>query len=768
MTAVRRRPAAGTPVVGWEGRAVAALALVTLAAAPGVRGFVGDEPSLLPVLAAAAVVHAAAWGCRRRLGSLGLGAGFAAAAVVTAWTVFPGTTTLGVPLAGTWQTAASALREALEAFGTGLPPGADEAVPLREGRMALAVGFAAVCAVLADQTAFRLRRPLFALLPSLTLVLLGGLRAPSGPPVHLWLVAVGVFLLVDRIAGAAAPGPDAPRLSARLADAGPAAALVAAVALAAGLLVGPAVPGYGSDPLLTSVARRPGNGPARLQAFVDLRPTLAQRSDEVMFTVDSRVPAYWRLTSLDQFDGRTWTQSDEEAERGAGALTAFVPADGVVHDVRIEALRSEWLPAAYRVHQVEGADLVVAGDSSTLRSSSESRPGQRYRVVSQVPHLTVQSLRAVPPHGRTPPAALRRYLALPDDLAPSVRAEASRAAGPDGPEPLAAALNLQSWFRQRFTYDLSVPPGSGAGALERFLFETRRGYCEQFAGAFAVLARAAGLPTRVAVGFTPGDLGNDGRYRVRGLHAHAWPEVHLEGAGWVAFEPTPGRGNPTAEAYTGVPAAQASSLGLPPTAAAPTVPAGSGGVPATAATAPAAPAPGPQPGPSPTTAVPPPPPSSTPEPAGADGAGAGPVVAATLAVGALAAGAVPLVKWRRRAARRRRATSPHDRVMVAWEEAAEALEEAGLGRRPSETLLVHAARAAADVRLPPQAAAPVLVLARRAATASYGRAAAAATDAAEAVESAAVVTGTLGRSAPVAARFARALDPRPLWRRARG
>jgi len=159
-----------------------------------------------------------------------------------------------------------------------------------------------------------------------------------------------------------------------------------------------------------------------------------------------------------------------------------------------------------------------------------------------------------------------------------------------------------------------VPPGSGAGALERFLFETRRGYCEQFAGAFAVLARAAGLPTRVAVGFTPGDLGNDGRYRVRGLHAHAWPEVHLEGAGWVAFEPTPGRGNPTAEAYTGVPAAQASSLGLPPTAAAPTVPAGSGGVPATAATAPAAPAPGPQPGPSPTTAVPPPPPSSTPAP----------------------------------------------------------------------------------------------------------------------------------------------------------
>lgn len=75
---------------------------------------------------------------------------------------------------------------------------------------------------------------------------------------------------------------------------------------------------------------------------------------------------------------------------------------------------------------------------------------------------------------------------------------------------------------------------------------------------------------------------------------------------------------------------------------------------------------------------------------------------------------------------------------MAWEEVAEALEAAGLGRRPSGTLLVHAARAAADDRV-----------ARRAGTASYGGAAVAETDAAEAVGSAAVVTATLGRSAPV-------------------
>jgi len=74
-----------------------------------------------------------------------------------------------------------------------------------------------------------------------------------------------------------------------------------------------------------------------------------------------------------------------------------------------------------------------------------------------------------------------------------------------------------------------------------------------------------GLPSRVAVGYTPGDLGSDGLYHVFGRHAHAWPEVWFDGLGWVAFEPTPGRGSPDGVAYTGVQPTQDDSHGTPVT-----------------------------------------------------------------------------------------------------------------------------------------------------------------------------------------------------------
>jgi hypothetical protein len=91
----------------------------------------------------------------------------------------------------------------------------------------------------------------------------------------------------------------------------------------------------------------------------------------------------------------------------------------------------------------------------------------------------------------------------------------------------------------------------------------KKGYCEQFSGTFAAMARAVNLPSRVMVGFTQGQLRADGLYHVAGRHAHAWPEVWFDGYGWVSFEPTPGRGAPGAEQHTGRQAAQEEGNGTP-------------------------------------------------------------------------------------------------------------------------------------------------------------------------------------------------------------
>lgn len=756
MTAPTART--GPAAVAGGAAAVAALLAVTLAAVPGSRGFLGRDASLAPVVAAAVAVHAVAWAARRLVPSVSLLVGVAAIPFAVAWTAFPGTTTAGLPLGTTWRAADRAIADALDVLASGRPTG--PASPAVAGRLALAVLLVSFCAVMADQVGLRLGRPLVALVPSLTVVVLGATRAPVDDPVAgagLWLAAAIVFLAVHQATAAGSPG------SAAIETARPVAAL-AAVAVLAAAVVAPRLPGYGSPPVVRGVGTAAGRGGARLQGWVDLNTTLLDNTGVELFTVDSVEPRYWRLTSLDRFDGRTWTQSETEAT-GADPGAGGRGGSGLRQRVHIVSLRSRWLPAAYPAQPDPAGGVTVRGASSSVVGAHESRYGDSYDVVSTVPYLTEGFLRSA---SQAPAGAFAdRYRALPAGLDPDVRRLALALARP-GTDPYDADLALQSWFRTAFTYDAGVPPGSGGDALVRFLFRTRRGYCEQFAGAFAVLARAAGLPARVAIGFTPGERRDDRLFHVDGRHAHAWPEVYLEGAGWVAFEPTPGRGIPGAEQYTGVPAMQsgpdASTVPGPGLAGGETTP--TTAPPTTVATSPSTtPATGPDasgttPAPTtPTTAAPHQPPA-----AGRGGRSpVGPLAVAGVA-GLLLLAAVPLAKGGRRAVRRRRSPGPAGRVVVAWAEAAEALAAWGMARSPAETALDHAARVAADERLPAGLAEPVLALAGRVGEAGYGREPPAASDVAEAHAAAARIQDGLRRALPPHVRLTRALDPRPLWR----
>jgi len=126
------------------------------------------------------------------------------------------------------------------------------------------------------------------------------------------------------------------------------------------------------------------------------------------------------------------------------------------------------------------------------------------------------------------------------------------------------AVAIQDWLRSSggFTYSLQLvnPVLDSTGAtvtnpLSAFLV-SKQGYCVQFASAMVMMARASGIPARMAIGFLPGSS-SEGLYTVRAADAHSWPELYFPGAGWLRFEPTPASRTGTAPSYTSVPTGDA-------------------------------------------------------------------------------------------------------------------------------------------------------------------------------------------------------------------
>ena len=426
--------------------------------------------------------------------------------------------------------------------------------------------------VTADWAAFRLFAPGQALIPMLTVLIfvsLLGVETDRIATTAALVIAGVLFLLAHRAAARAAQGiwlDSGPgRGYAALMSAG---AIVAVVAVLAGVLGGPSVPGAEEAPLIEigDEGRRETKPIEVISPLVQIQPRLIDQSDEVLFTVETNQRAYWRIAALDKFDGVLWRSQGQFRGTNSGLDVAYpspgVPTTSVSAVFDLSSLNVVWAPAAYLPTAVEtlggGADLNYEAESATfIVDTNDQRvsDGLVYRVQSSIPNFTPNLLRRLP--GISNEVADPRYLELPADYSPLARSEAQRiTAGLDSDYD--RALALQNYFRENFTYDIDVAKGHDIRRLEDFL-TVQRGYCEQFAGTFASMARAIGIPARVATGFTPGeqDPTNPNRYLISGKHAHAWPEVWIAGAGWVAFEPTPGRGAPNATEYTGVPESQA-------------------------------------------------------------------------------------------------------------------------------------------------------------------------------------------------------------------
>jgi transglutaminase-like putative cysteine protease len=324
----------------------------------------------------------------------------------------------------------------------------------------------------------------------------------------------------------------------------------AAIALLAGV-VGPRIPGAEADPLYQTRGR--GGGITSVEnPLVDIRSRLVNHGDFELFRMNSDTERYWRTTTLPEFDGRTFSLPSRSLHRVGDTDGGEPEGRTIRQQIQILALAGKQVvPAAADVDAVSpNGEMRINSDTGTLLKLTELVSGEQFTIVSVEPDITVDELRAATTDN--PPDEI--FLGLPDNVPDNVYDTAAEVTA-GGATSYDKLILLQNWFRNNFEYSTEVQAGHGNNAIENFL-QIRKGYCEQFAATFAVMARTLGIPSRVAVGFTPGRLRSDGWYSVLGRNSHAWPEIWFDGIGWVDFEPTPQRGIPGAEDYTGVPAAQ--------------------------------------------------------------------------------------------------------------------------------------------------------------------------------------------------------------------
>jgi len=663
------------------------LATTTLVAVASFGRLFEDRAVVLPLLVSTVVAHVV-MAVARRL-DFGAAATWTAAAVgfvaATSILLYPHTSRFGLPGPTSLETARADLSAAWHLFSDVTAP-----APRSRGFLLASSATIWLAVGLADWAGLRLRTTAEAVLPAVAVfcftAILG--EGPDGVALAVALAAaIGAFGVAQRARRSATDDTwvaDGTRAGSRSVLARGLVGVVAA-SLLAGALV-PRLPVTAQEAVLDW---RGGGGPGdrvTVSPLVEIRGRLVEQSDRTVFTVVADRPAYWRLTSLDRFDGETWG-SDDSFTAADGELPGRPPdatSTPLEQTFHIRSLGSLWAPAAATPVELldTSEDLRWNGRLSTLivNADASSIDDATYTVVSQIPDLHPADLNA--PLPRELPADVAAATDLPDDLPEDVVVLAANVTRGTS-TPYEQALALQDWFRESFEYELTnTPAGHDESAILTFL-EARRGYCEQFAGTYAAMARTLGLPARVAVGFTPGDPSSDGRtYTVRGRNAHAWPEVWIPRVGWVAFEPTPGRGQPGAQDYTGVEPEQDEREGLP-------VP------PTTAPTATTAPGPGPD-VPPPTTV---PPSERTPEQtASSPGGSTGPWRAIAIALGAAAAlvalDAAVIALWRRARSRRHRLGHP---VRGAWRDAVAALALAGTPPTPVETDAEFAARAAPDL-----------------------------------------------------------------------
>lgn len=261
------------------------------------------------------------------------------------------------------------------------------------------------------------------------------------------------------------------------------------------------------------------------------------------------LPLYWRSFTYDVYTGHGWKSSQTKQ-------TVYQPEQ----PLRTERMLGQFLlqQDIYPAEDLDGT-VYAAGEPVSLNLKVDAAwrsPGDlfgvqmdhstSYDVVSAVPAVDARTLRAA--GQRYPDWVRERFLSLPSEVPDRVKALAIQLTASKS-APYDRAMAIESYLR-KYPYTLDVTrPDLNRDIVDYFLFDLKKGYCDYYASAMVVLARAAGIPARLAVGYASGTYNlNSKRFVVTEADAHSWVEVYFPGIGWVPFEPTASR--PTLERTT--------------------------------------------------------------------------------------------------------------------------------------------------------------------------------------------------------------------------
>jgi protein-glutamine gamma-glutamyltransferase len=255
----------------------------------------------------------------------------------------------------------------------------------------------------------------------------------------------------------------------------------------------------------------------------------------------------WRGAALSEFDGRTWSNPANLSEvlppdtSGQLVLNRPGPPDArhISYAVHLEEMASDALFFAGTAEYLRIDSTVLRNSLDNYRVRFSDSHNLSYQVYSRLEPLlreSDQSVDYVEPLRREWRAV---YLHLPSSVDPRIAKLAHDIVGAE-PSPAKKARLIENHLRLNYGYTLELPPAEPADPLAFFLLHRKKGHCEYFASAMAVLLRMNGIPSRVATGFQSGVYNPiSGAQLIRTSDAHAWVEAWLPHRGWTTFDPTP-------------------------------------------------------------------------------------------------------------------------------------------------------------------------------------------------------------------------------------